>query len=224
MEPQLCPETARILLSKSVPADNSNKLALKQELNKVTVSREVSGAPVKGVTERRPAMKRSRNGSQEEVPELVRAKASDREPLEAQRCSYSIQEVLKVYNFNLQSKNPEDFTFRVWRQLPDSTQEKLSPLLSSLYKHQPGPRPALPSPLYLSEQGRTYKDWLLNLSLVLISLISDQKTNRLFEVCLPALKKDLTIGDLLLPRIVIAVLCECKPENNRRLLVEIRAM
>ena len=65
MEPQLCPETAQILLSKSVPADNSNKLALKQELNKVTVSREVSGAPVKGVTERRHA-KRSRNGAQDE--------------------------------------------------------------------------------------------------------------------------------------------------------------
>ena len=158
------------------------------------------------------------------LTELVRAQASAREPLTAESCSYSIQEVLKVYKFNPQSKNPEDFTFRVWRQLPNSTQEKLSPLLSSLYKHQPGPRPALPSPLYLSEQGRTYKDWLLNLSLVLISLISDQKTNRLFEVCWPALKKDLTIGDLLLPRIVIAVLCECKPENNRRLLVEIRAM
>ena len=158
------------------------------------------------------------------LTELVRAQASAREPLTAESCSYSIQEVLKVYKFNLQSKNPEDFTYRVWRQLPDSTQEKLSPLLSSLYKHQPGPRPALPSPLYLSEQGRTYKDWLLNISLVLISGISDQRTKQLFEVCLPALKKDLTIGDLLLPRIVIAVLCECKPANNRSLLAEISAI
>ena len=69
--------------------------------------------------------------------ELVRAQASAREPLTAESCSYSIQEVLKVYKFNFESKNPEDFTYRVWRQLPDSTQEKLSPLLSSLYKHQP---------------------------------------------------------------------------------------
>ena len=57
------------------------------------------------------------------LTELVRAQASAREPLTAESCSYSIQEVLKVYKFNLQSKNPEDFTYRVWRQLLDSTQE-----------------------------------------------------------------------------------------------------
>merc|ERR1719318_680940 len=70
------------------------------------------------------------------LQELVRAQASSRELLVAENCAFSIQEVLKVYGINLAEKSQDSFTWRVWRLLPDSTQEILTPLLSSMYKHE----------------------------------------------------------------------------------------
>ena len=157
------------------------------------------------------------------LQELVRAQASAREPIIAENCSYSIQEVLRINKINLQSKNPEDFSYRVWRRLSDVTQEKLTPLLTSHYMHSPSTsRPPLTSPVYLSQHGRTYRDWLLNWTMALVSLISNSKKRELFEVCLVALKRDLTIGDLLLPRIVIEVLCDCNTTSTEMLRTEIK--
>ena len=158
------------------------------------------------------------------LQELVRAHASAREPVSAENCSYSMQEILKVYNINFESKNPEDFSYRVWRQFSDVTQEKLTPLFTSKYTYTPSKRASLTSPLYLSEQGRTFHDWLTNWATALVGLLSDRRKKKLFEVCLAALKKDLTIGDLLLPRIVTEVLCDCKPESNQMIMTEINSI
>ena len=80
------------------------------------------------------------------LQELVRAKASLREPLVAENCAFSLQEVLKVYEVNLEVRDPDTFTWRVWRQLSDFTQEKLTPLLSSMYAHESAVRADLPGP------------------------------------------------------------------------------
>ena len=154
---------------------------------------------------------------------LVRGQASAREPVIAENCSYSLQELLKIYQID-QWCEENSFSQQVWNQLSAPTQEKLLPLFQSQYKHVPGPRPHLPSPLYLSQHGRTFRDWLINWVTSLIPLISDESKRKLFQVCLPALKKDLTIGEVLLPRLVICVLCECKTENNEALLTELNAV
>ena len=114
-----------------------------------------------------------------------------------------------MYLINLDDKNPNTFTWRVWRQLPDSTQEKLTPLLSSMYAHNASVKDDLPSPLFLTEYGKNYKDWLVNYCQFLIDLIKDRKTKSLFEACMPSMKKDLGIAESLLPRLVIEVLCCC---------------
>ena len=146
------------------------------------------------------------------LQELVRAKSSLREPLVAENCAFSLQEVLKVYEINLEDKNQNTFTWRVWRQLSDSTQEKLTPLLSSMYAHNSPVKAELPCPLFLTEYGKNYKDWLVNYCQFLIDLIKDRKTKSLFEACLPSMKKDIGIAESLLPRLVVEVLCCCGDE------------
>ena len=157
------------------------------------------------------------------LQELVRGQASAREPVIAENCSYSLQEVLRIYNIDLRT-DKNSFSQRVWSRLSAPTREKLLPLFQSQYKHLPGPRPHLPSPLYLSPQARTFRDWLVNWVSSLLPLISDQRKRNLFQVCLPALKKDLTIGELVLPRLVMCVLCECETENNEALITELTAV
>ena len=63
--------------------------------------------------------------------ELVRAQGSCREPGLAEVFSYSLQEVLKVYEINLERSGPQSFSWRVWRGLISPTQEMLAPLLDS---------------------------------------------------------------------------------------------
>ena len=59
------------------------------------------------------------------VKEMVRAQRSSRESFLAEVFSYSVQEVLKVFELNLKT-GPDSFTWRVWRSLADSTQEILT--------------------------------------------------------------------------------------------------
>ena len=157
------------------------------------------------------------------LQEMVRAQASAREPVIAENCSYSLQELLRIYKIDLRAEE-DSFSQQVWTELSAPTQEKLLPLFQSQYKHVPGPRPHLPSPLYLSQHGSTFRNWLVNWVTSLIPLISDERKRKLFQVCLPALKKDLTIGEVVLPRLVMCVLCECKQENNEALLRELTAV
>jgi len=155
------------------------------------------------------------------LQELVRAQASSREILVAENCAFSIQEVLKVYGIKLTDKSPDSFTWRVWRTLPDSTQEILTPLLSSMYKHESSSKPSLQTPIYESQYGRTYKDWLVNWSQHLLTMLYDDKTKALFDACLPALKKDVRIAELLLPRLVVEVLSWGGEKELEDIMVEV---
>ena len=142
----------------------------------------------------------------------------------AENCAFSLQEVLKVYEVNLEVRDSDSFTWRVWRQLSDFTQEKLTPLLSSMYAHESAVRADLPCPLFLSEFGRTYKNWLVNYCQFLMDLIKDGKTKRLFNACLPSMRRDLGIAESLLPRLVIEVLCCCGDDIIEKLLQEMLAI
>ena len=155
------------------------------------------------------------------LQELVRAKASLREPLVAENCAFSLQEVLKVYKISLEDRNPDTFTWRVWRKLSDSTQEKLTPLLCSMYAHASAIKIEVPSPLFLTNFGKNYRDWLVNYCQFLIDLIKDRRTKSLFEASLPSMKKDLGIAESLLPPLVIEVLCCCGDEIIEKLHKEI---
>jgi hypothetical protein len=75
-------------------------------------------------------------------------------------------------------------------RLSDSVREILSPLMSSMYRHNPKPMPPLAFPIYGTAFGKTYQDWLVNFSICLIESIRDQKAKDIFSACLPALKKD----------------------------------
>jgi serine/threonine-protein kinase ATR len=120
------------------------------------------------------------------ILELVRAHQSSREPFVLENCMYSIQEVLRQYEI----KPSSVFGAGVLESLSDSVREILSPLMSSMYRHNPKPMPQLSFPIYGTGFGKNYRDWLVHFVICLIDNVSDKKAKDIFTACLPALKKD----------------------------------
>ena len=63
-------------------------------------------------------------------------------------------------------------------------------------------------PVYSSDHGKTYRDWLAHWSQLLVDSITDPDTRALFKACLPAIKKNLRIAEFLLPKIVVQIVCK----------------
>ncbi len=120
------------------------------------------------------------------ILELVRAHQSSRQPFILENCMYSIQEIIKIYEVRPET----EFGAGVLESLSDSVREILSPLMSSMYRHNPKPTPQLTFPIYGTSYGKNYQEWLVNFSICLIENISDEKAKDVFTACLPALKKD----------------------------------
>ena len=159
------------------------------------------------------------------LQELVRAQASTKEPFLAETFAFSIQEVLKVYEINLLSKDQNSFTWRVWRGLPESTQEALAPLLESKYSYENSSRaPRATSPVYGTAGGSNYRDWLVNWSGQLVSLVKEARVHALFTACQPAFRRDLRVAEFLLPHLVITVLGHGTEEDTAAVLQEVDAI
>lgn len=126
-----------------------------------------------------------------------------------------------MYEIDLSDKS-DSFTWRMWRKLPDSTQEKVAPLLTSMYRHEPGKKTTIQSPVFLSELGNNHKDWLVNWSQFLIDHVEEVRAKSLFEACFHTIKKDVRIAELLLPRIVVEVLCHSSSTTNDLLVTEVK--
>ena len=174
---------------------------------KLELSMNLSAGDVEDVAERNKVLDVFSVGFCVELLQvLLRAKAGD--PQISGYCAYSLQEIFKVYKINLKEKDPHSFTWRVWRKLSEANTEKLTPLLSSMYVHEAGRRVDLTRPVYSSDHGKTYRDWLAHWSQLLVDSITDPDTRALFKACLPAIKKNLRIAEFLLPKIVVQIVCK----------------
>ena len=161
------------------------------------------------------------------LQELVRAQASTKEPFLVETFAYSIQEVLKVYQINL-SQDHSSFTWRVWRNLPESTQETLAPLLESKYSYENSSRaPSAVSPVYGtagSGGGSNYRDWLVNWSGQLLSMVNESRVHALFTASQPAFRRDLRVAEFLLPYLVITVVGYGTEEDTATVIQEVEAI
>ena len=162
--------------------------------------------------------------SAELLTELARAHASARDQSTAENCSYSTQELLKVFKVNL-ADDHDSKSWRIWRRLAVSTQEKLTPLLTSMYKREPRIKMPLKSPIYMSEHGSDYSEWLINWSIHLIAFLpSKNQAKPLFDACLPAIKKTMRVAKLLLPRLLVAVLIGGGEVELEQIMLEVKAI
>ena len=161
------------------------------------------------------------------LQELVRAQASTKEPFLVETFAYSIQEVLKVYKIDL-SQDHSSFTWRVWRGIPESTQETLLPLLESKYSYENSSRaPSAVSPVYGtagSAGGSNYRDWLVNWSGQLVNMVNEARVHALFTASQPAFRRDLRVAEFLLPHLVLTVVGYGTEEDTAAVLQEIEAI
>ena len=141
------------------------------------------------------------------LKELVRAKLSFAEVKLSDYCAYSIQEVLKVYEINPDSRE-NDFSTKVLLQLPCGIMEKINPLFNSQYCHDVFTKYEISSPIYLSDRGKTYSDWLFYWSHHMVDKIKNERAKNLFEACLPSIKKSSRFAEFMLPRIVLQLVCD----------------
>ena len=161
------------------------------------------------------------------LQELVRAQASTKEPFLAETFAFSIQEVLKVYEINL-SDDHSSFTWTVWRNLADATQEALAPLLDSKYSYENSCKvPSAMFPVYGasgSTGGANYRDWLVNWSGQLVGMVKEVKVHSLFMACQPASRRDLRVAEFLLPFLVLAVLTQGTEKDVAAVRFEVEAI
>ena len=126
------------------------------------------------------------------LQELVRAQASSGDSLLADVFSYSVQEVLKVYEISAspalvstsRSSNTvvttvqhSSFTARVWQRLRESTREVLVPLKDSKFEYDSCQREDIPAPVYLSQMVHLHlhlhPDFIMQLFFILEVFISN---------------------------------------------------
>ena len=160
------------------------------------------------------------------LQELVRAQASTKEPFVAETFAYSIQEVLKVYEINLGVKDHSSFTWKVWRNLPESTQEALTPLLDSKYSYENSCKaPSEISPVYGATCiGANYRNWLVTWSGQLLSMMKEAKEKALFTACQPAFRRDLRVAEFLLPHLVVTILSHGTEKQIDAVFLEVEAI
>ena len=67
------------------------------------------------------------------------------------------------------------FSSRVFGRLSDTAREIVTPLMKSNFEHKPKPQASISVPVYGTDCGRSYKDWLVNFSQCLVQQIYEPK-------------------------------------------------
>lgn len=111
--------------------------------------------------------------------------------------SYAIQEVLKVY----QCGDSESVAGRsLWNRFAPEVQEIFGPMLHSRYIVSSNCPTEFPHPLFGSEFGSTFRDWVAHWTLDLMHQVGEGQLLQVLKACVPVLKGDSNVALFLLPR------------------------
>ncbi|XP_064474884.1 serine/threonine-protein kinase atr-like [Ornithodoros turicata] len=113
--------------------------------------------------------------------------------------SYAIQEVLKVYRCSDSSSASGQ---SLWNRLPPEVQEIFGPMLHSRYIVSSSFPEGFPHPLFGSEYGSTFRDWVANWTLDLMHQIGEGQLLQVLKACVPVLKGDSNVALFLLPQVL----------------------
>ena len=123
----------------------------------------------------------------------------------------SLQELLQIYGCSEsgetqvnQGVNPHS---KLWKMFPEQTQEILTPLLSSKYRLSIDADYKLyPKPLYGSEKGKNFKDWISNWTGYLISSVRPGKPKQVLTACSAIKRHNMEVARHVLPHTVLQIL------------------
>ena len=132
------------------------------------------------------------------IEELTRTLRGSVDTQNFDSCAFCIQEVIKLYRIQQSSDDP------VWSRLSARAQDLMAPLFSSKYSrsNNNASAPQLPSPVYMTEHGRSLSKWLYNWSLKMTSVISSQELQKFFEVVVSTVDKSEHMGLVIIPYVV----------------------
>ncbi|XP_055865310.1 serine/threonine-protein kinase ATR-like isoform X2 [Biomphalaria glabrata] len=137
--------------------------------------------------------------------------------------AFALQELLQIYKISSQGETQSpNLNSKLWKRFPEDIQEILIPLLTSKYKLTVDKKCAsFPRPLYESEKGKNFKDWVSNWTSYLITQVKPGRASQVFMACSAAKRHSKQVALYILPHVVLHVLMEGNPESMDEILKEI---
>lgn len=149
--------------------------------------------------------------------ELTRAFQMEKHTQNMNRVALAIQEILKVYGVSPESTARK---FELWNNFSENMKELMLPLLSSRYTVATcNDTPITTHPIYGSNLGSPFKDWVYNWTSYLISIVRNDK-QPLLQVCKLSLKQDYRTLMFFLPHILIHAIIESDEAQRKHVYAE----
>ncbi|XP_025264576.1 serine/threonine-protein kinase ATR [Camponotus floridanus] len=148
--------------------------------------------------------------------ELVRAFQIQKNSQSMDCFSLAIQEILRAYNISPQGRNKE-----LWNNLPFTTQQIITPFLTSHYKIATvSDDNDLPHPIYSSEAGSSVESWAYNWLCSISNAVHDTMLNNILQTCKLAFKRDIKTLIFCLPYVITHVIASNEREIHIKLKQE----
>ena len=137
-------------------------------------------------------------------------------------CSFTIQEILKIYRADDDATKLTRST--LWNRFPQHIRVAFTPLLTSRYVLKQQEQAQIPFPIYRSASGKNYSSWLINWTAHLIDQVNKKPAKDVFKSCLPTLRRDNHVNLFLLPYVVITALWSGSADDRSRIREEMMAV
>ncbi|XP_059175094.1 serine/threonine-protein kinase ATR-like isoform X2 [Physella acuta] len=132
---------------------------------------------------------------------VVKAFLAATEPRIQDCAAFALQELLNIYKIHQSGTN------KLWTSFTEDMQEILIPLLSSKYKLDIRSI-NYPRPIYGSEKGKNFKDWISNWTGYLITKINPGTAKQVFTACSAVKRHSKQVALYILPHVVLQVLTD----------------
>ncbi|XP_012937158.1 serine/threonine-protein kinase ATR [Aplysia californica] len=154
---------------------------------------------------------------------VVKAFLAATEPRVQDCAALALQELLQIYGISesgsTQGVSPHS---RLWKMFPEQTQEILIPLFSSKYRLTVDTDYAnYPKPLYGSERGKNFKDWVSNWTGYLSSKVKPGKARQVFTACSATKRHSMQVALHVLPHVVLQVLLDGSTTHVKQMFEEL---
>ncbi|XP_020296818.1 serine/threonine-protein kinase ATR [Pseudomyrmex gracilis] len=154
------------------------------------------------------------------LSEHVRAFQMQKDSQSMDCFSLAIQEILRAYEISPQGRNNV-----LWNNLPLTTQQIITPFLTSHYKIAAVcDDNEFPHPVYGSEAGSSVESWAYNWLCSMSSAVYDITLSNVLQACKFAFKRDIKTLIFCLPYIVSYIIANNREEEHIKLREEMLAV
>ncbi|KAK7033561.1 hypothetical protein VNI00_012785 [Paramarasmius palmivorus] len=141
--------------------------------------------------------------------------------------AYTIQELLKICNFDSSLVNPgKAISVKVrnrWNSLPKHVLETVTPFLEARYTLNQPAVPELEHPIYPAQA--TYREWIQLWTTHLISMVKGSMAQKIFGVFRSTVRnKDVVVAHSLLPHLILHILLSGSEGDAQKIRGELRVV